>query len=158
MPRLLALAVALLACPLVASAHGLMMSDPKVKDGTVTVEVFYDDDTPGADAKMRVLNLAKEVVLEGTADAKGVWSFPALPPGDYVIRAKTTDGHAAKTDLYVPKPTDPPSEPPAGPTRADLTGPTRWLFAAGGVLLISVAFGIFYLFVRHRERRRATPE
>ena len=154
MTRTLLPLAALLLAPLAASAHGLMMSDPKVKDGTVTVEVFYDDDTPGADAKMRVLNPAKEVVLEGTADAKGVWTFPAPPPGEYVIRAKTDDGHAAKVELQVPRPTDPPADPPAGPTRADLTGPTRWLVAGGGVLLIALGFGIFYLYVRHRERRR----
>lgn len=157
MLRLLAVAAALLA-PLVASAHGLMMSDPKVKDGTVTVEVFYDDDTPAADAKMRVLTLAKEVIVEGTADAKGVWTFPAPPPGDFVIRAKTTDGHAAKTDLHIPKPTDPPSEQPAGPSRADMTGPMRWLVAGIGVVFIGIGFGIFYLYVRHRERRRFPPE
>lgn len=155
--RTLAIAVALLACPLVASAHGLMMSDPKVTDGTVTVEVFYDDNSPAADAKMRMLN-GKEVVFEGTADAKGVWKFPAPPPGDYVVRAKTNDGHAAKTDLHIPKPGDPPAEQPAGPSRADLTGPMRWLVAGIGVVFIGIGFGIFYLYVRHRERRRFPPE
>lgn len=154
MLRTIAATVVLLVCPMMASAHGMLMSDPKVTGGTVTVEVFYDDNTPGAGATMRVFNPANEVVQEGKSDDKGFWSFPAPPPGDYVIRAKTNDGHAAKADLHIPQPSDPPVEPTPGRTRPDLTGPMRWVGVGAGLAVVTAAFGVWYWLGR---RKRSGP-
>lgn len=150
---LLALASVLLV-PLVASAHGMGM-DVKVKGGTVSMAVYYDDDTPGAGAKVKVFNAAKDVVLEGVTDSEGAWSFPAPPPGEYTVRAKTDDGHAAKGAFTIsadPAPADAaPTGPP--PTRADFTGPRRFVMVGGGLLLLCAFFASWYWI----GRRKRTP-
>ncbi len=146
-----ALAVLLL-FPLVASAHGMSM-DVKVSGQSVSIAVFYDDDSPGANAAVKVMNAAKEVVLQGTTDSKGEWTFPAPPPGDYTVRA-VVDGHAAKEPFTIPQVPPPADAPPVETTAAR---PPRLLYVGAGVVGISVVFGLMY-WVSRRKRSIASGE
>lgn len=153
----LALAAVLL-LPLVALAHGMGM-DVKVSRPTVSIAVYYDDDTPGAGAKVKVFNAAKEVILDGTTDDKGEWSFPAPPPGEYTVRAKTDDGHAAKREFTIsadPAPADSP--PNESPTRADFTGPRRLVMLGGGLLVLCALFAGWYWIGRRKGAAGSSVE
>lgn len=146
--RMLAV-VAFVMLPVVASAHGLDMV-LKVADRTVTVTLLFDDDEPCAGATVKVLNAANEVVIEGKSDAKGVWTFPAPAPGDYMVRAKADDGHAAKQPLTITA--DPtPAEQPETPR------PPRLLYLGVGLLGITVVFSLVFWLSR-RKRPTASPE
>ena len=105
------------AAPLVAAvfvmAGGVMAQPPSptsVKGGALAEQVFK-----------------KNQVLKGTTDAKGVWTFPAPPPGVYTVRA-TADGHAAKTTFTIVAPDAPAAE------GAD---PATDLDDAGGLKLVA---------------------
>jgi hypothetical protein len=142
---LVALALVLFA-PLVASAHGLSI-EVKVTGGTVSVELAYSDDSPGAGAAVKVFNAATEVVLEGTTDEKGRWTFPAPPPGEYSVRAKTDDGHAAKRTFTV-------SADPATVADADAPSgyrPPRLLLLGVGLLVLTVGFNVWYWLGRRKR-------
>lgn len=154
------LAVAgLILFPLATLAHGLGM-DARVKGEVVRVEVYYDDDTPGGGADVTVYDANKAVVLEGTTDADGVWSFPAPAAGEYTVRAKTDDGHAAKAFFTVRSATSgeipAESSEPERPSRSEFTGPKRWITAAAGLLLIGAGFTAVYFVIRHRERKKVS--
>ncbi len=133
--------------PLLAFAHGMVM-DVKVSGPTVSIAVTYDDDTPGAGAKVKVLNAAKEVVLEGTTDDQGAWSFPAPPPGEYTVRA-VVDGHAAKQTFTIPD-VPPPADAP--PVESTTVRPPRLLLLGAGVVGIAAVFSLLFLFIRKRTR------
>ena len=60
--------------PTAAFAHGLLVAW-KMQGAKVEVQVFYDDDTDAAKAKVQVLNAKDEVVANGVTDDKGKWSF-----------------------------------------------------------------------------------
>ncbi len=154
----LALAAVLL-LPLVASAHGMAM-DVKVSGQTVSIAVFFDDDTPGAGAKVKVFNAAKGVILEGTTDSSGAWSFPNPPPGEYTVRAKTDDGHAAKAEFTISADPTPADASPTGPppTRADFTGPRRLLMLGGGLVLLCALFAGWYWLGRRKRSPGSSVE
>lgn len=143
---LFTLAVVFLA-PLAAFAHGMSV-DVTVKGGEVTVEVYYSDDTPGSGVPVKVFNTTKEVVLEGTTDEKGKWSFPAPSPGEYSVRAKTDDGHAARQSFTVTA--DPPPADAETPTGFR---PPRLLLLGIGLLVLTVGFNLWYWL----GRRKRTP-
>lgn len=147
--------LAVLFVPLAAEAHGLGVQ-ATVKPGMVRVEVFYDDDTPGSGATVRVFNAANEQILEGTADANGVWEFPAPPPGEYSVRAKTDDGHKSNKETFTVRPADAPP-PPEPTTRAVFTGPLKWLLVAAALAMIGLGFTTFYFFVRAMRTKRTPP-
>lgn len=133
----------------VVSAHGLDMT-LKVADRTVTVTLVFDDDTPCDGAVIKVLSAGGEVVAEGKSDANGVWTFPAPKPGDYTVRAKTEDGHAAKQPLTISA--DPtPAEQPVS------VRPPRLLFLGVGLLGITVVFSLVY-WLSQRKRSSTPPE
>lgn len=113
---------ALLAVATTASAHGVGV-EATLKGAVVHVEAFFDDDTPAADSAVTVTAEGGRTVAEGKTDAKGMWSFPAPPPGTYRVALNAGDGHAAKTTLRVPPPE---SHPPAEATDTLVSdGPTR---------------------------------
>lgn len=147
--RLVAL-LALLTFPAFAAAHGLDLTRT-VANGILTVTLTYDDPDPELQrcrgAVVKVLNTAGEVVAEGKTDDDGVCVLPAPPPGEYTIRAKTDDGHAAKGALTV-------SADPAPPEKVT-TRPPRLLFLGLGILGITAATALFYWF--GRRRRTAGP-
>lgn len=139
MTRFLPALVVVLVLPAAAAAHGLGV-EAKLKAGTLSVEAYFDDDTPAADAKVTVEDESKAVVAEGTTDAKGVWSCAAPKPGKYAVRVDAGDGHKSKATVTVPGAVPPADEPVVvsdGPTRAAFTGPQKWAMAAVGVGLIA---------------------
>jgi hypothetical protein len=130
--------------PAFAAAHGLDLART-LADGKLTVTLTYDDNEPCGGAVVKVLNGAGEVVAEGKSDASGVCVFPAPPPGEYTIRAKTDDGHAAKGALKISD-----DAPPETVT----TRPPRELYLVLGLAGIGVAT---VLFVWLGRRKRAAP-
>ena len=149
---LLTLALLMLA-PLAALAHGMSM-DVSMKDGEVTVELRYDDNTPGAGARVEVFNATKEVVMRGITDEQGKCSFLGLPPGEYSARAKTDDGHAARRSFTVSADSTPTPEVPG----VTMSGPARWIALGVGLVLIAGAFTAFYYFIRRQEAKRTSQD
>src|SRR5947209_2772525 len=99
MRTLLAITVLLVAAS-PAPAHHLHVA-PKVAGDIIRVEAYYDDGTPGQEARV-TLKLGDQLVAEGTTDDDGVWTCPRPKPGTYTVRAETF-GHAAKETLEVPE-------------------------------------------------------
>jgi hypothetical protein len=162
-----ATAVALVfALPSAARAHALG-AEAKLKDGRVTVEAFYDDDTPAKGARVAVTGPDGKAAAEGETDGDGRGAFPAPPAGKYQIVVDAGSGHRKTVALTIPEPTtaaekavapksaagEPPpdvrpGEPGAqaeavtvseGPTRSEFTGPMRLVRLAVGLLLIGGA-------------------
>ena len=146
--------------PLPAHAVG---ADWKIRGDRVDVEVFFDDDTPGRQARIKVRDDANKVVVDGQADDKGMWSFPRPNPGRYQIRVDAGAGHLAVVTLIVPPH---PSAPDAGSAadappsagaapgaaagarpRAEFTR-TPWLAMVAGLLAIAVVSLLFRAFLR----------
>ena len=142
-------AVGLLAFPSLAQAHALG-AEAKLKDGTVYVEAFFDDDSAAIDAKIHVEDEAKKVVAEGRTDKKGRWSFPAPAAGKYRVIVDAGAGHRASVGLTIPgvAATTAPSAPPpdqkkaeelvvSDGTRSEFTG-IPWLKVAIGLGVVSL--------------------
>ena len=124
MKRRKSTAVAVLLAWLLVAAPALahhLGADARVKDGKVVVEAFYDDDSPGRDAKVTLLDDKMKVIEQGRTDAKGRWSCPVPKPGVYAVVVDAGPGHSAKTKLTVPA-EKAPAEPSAPTTK---TGPDR---------------------------------
>lgn len=136
---------ALLFLPAFAAAHGLDMTRT-LANGVLTVTLTYDDDQPCGGAVVKVLNAGGEVVAEGKTDDKGVCVLTAPLPGEYTIRAKTDDGHAAKGALTI-------SADPAPPETVS-TRPPRLLYLGLGLAGIGVATVVFFWLGR---RKRVGP-
>ena len=92
-------------------------------------------------------NAAKEVIAEGTTDERGEWAFPAPPPGEYAVRAKTDDGHAAKGTFSVPD-VPPPSDAPPEPASVR---PPRLLVLGAGLLVVTAVFTGWYWLSRKKR-------
>ena len=170
MLRMALLVVGVVAAPGWASAHAVGV-EAKWKGDRVSVETYYDDDTPAVAAKVRVVAEDGTAVAEGKTDDKGQWSFPTPPPGKYRIAIDAGAGHLAKTTLTIPprelapQPLAAPSSTnesgPAvlpsevvvteGPTRDEMTGPQRWLKAAVGLGLIAALTALARLATRKRH-------
>jgi hypothetical protein len=96
--------MALMAClagggPVRAHALGAQCT---LKGEKVEVEAYYSDNTPGRDAKVLVLDAAKKEVASGRTDDEGRWSFPAPPPGSYLVDVNAGEGHRVKVAITVP--------------------------------------------------------
>ncbi len=161
--------IGVLAVPGWAQAHAVGV-EAKWKGAKVTVETFYDDDTPAVAAKVRVIGEDGAAVAEGKTDDKGQWSFPTPPTGKYRIAIDAGAGHLAKTTLTIPsRETRPPAthagkeavvgaqptnEPGVvvsdGPTREEMTGPQRWIMAGVGLLVIAALTVLARLATRKR--------
>jgi hypothetical protein len=151
-----------LALPAVADAHAIGV-EAKLKGGTVTVEAFYDDNTPAADARIIVTDPAGVAIGEGKTDAKGVWTFSAPPPGQYKVAVDAGAGHRASVALSIPTGSgSPPSTPGAeegesvtvseGPTRYEFTGPMRLVWATIGLAIIGGGTWVLARVVRAVKR------
>ena len=135
-----------------AQAHAVHVQAKQV--GTlVVVEVFFVDDEPATWATVRILDGAETLVAEGETDARGAWSFPAPAPGGYRVVVDAGDGHTAKRSLTIESAVEGAKVVTGGPTREEITGPTRWLLAAAGVALI---VGVSWAWSRLRRRTRAS--
>ena len=130
--------------PGAARAHD-MNATVKVGPESVRVEVYFEDDLPAEFAKVSVTNSAGAEVATGTTDDRGVWTFPALAPGEYVLAAKCI-GHTATVPFSVA------GEPEAAPvsyTGARLNKTVGLTVGAGGLLGVSAVFWL--LRRRYRE-------
>ncbi|QEL16167.1 carboxypeptidase-like regulatory domain-containing protein [Limnoglobus roseus] len=133
--------------PLAGQAHGLDLQ-AKVRDRTVAVSAYYDDDTAAAGATVRVEGENGSVIAEGKMDGDGDWAFPVPPPGRYKISVNAGDGHVARRTITI-APETPLTD---GPTREEFTGPMRWAYAAAGLIAIAgLTFGVQAL-LRRRSR------
>ncbi len=153
-----ALATALLTAPR-AEAHALG-AEVKLSDGKVALEAYYYDDTPARDAKVRVEDGQKQLVVEGRTDAKGHWSFARPQPGRYLIVVDAGDGHRTQLKVTIPGRTssaplpgassgaecpccdEPPavSSAPAPPVKVS-EGPTREEFTGFQALKLGIGLG-----------------
>jgi nickel transport protein len=82
-----------------ASAHDLR-AKVTVADA-VRVEAYFDGDMPAEFADVSVTDAAGAEVLVGKTDERGVWTFPLPKPGEYTLRVKSIDGHAARVVFRV---------------------------------------------------------
>ena len=161
---LIASLVAFLLTPVVALGHGLLVSW-KLAGPKIDVQVFYDDNSDAAKAKVQVLNAKEEVVASGVTDEKGKWSFETPAPGKYVVHADAGAGHRAKKQLDLsgatpapPKekasPESPTPVPPSvtdGPSREELTR-TPWLKILIGMTVIGACSGAFVIAMKVRKK------
>jgi len=125
-----------------ASAHGLGI-EARLQDSTVHIQVYYDDNSPVSNGKLRLLDAANLLLLEGTTNAQGLFSFPSPPVGKYRVEVHVDDGHFAKTTIAIPPPSS--SEPSSenamvsdGLSRADRTGARKWVMALIGLLILAL--------------------
>ena len=84
-----------------AEAHALS-GQCKLVGNSVELEAYFDDDSPAADAKVRVLDGAKTAITEGRTDAKGRWSFPRPAMGKYVVVIDAGAGHRTEIAVTIP--------------------------------------------------------
>jgi len=133
--RYLAVVVICLGFASVSQAHAVGI-DVKLLDGKVTIETYYDDDTPAPDAKVSVFDAANVLISEGKTDPQGVWKFNAPSAGKYEVRVDAGAGHTAKTTFTIPPVAVATASIADGPDRATFTGPMRWVMAAIGLAMI----------------------
>ena len=152
MYRYFAVVVVCLGFASVSQAHAVGI-DVKLLDGKVTIEAYYDDDTPAPDAKVSVFDAANVRISEGKTDTHGVWTFDAPPPGKYEVRVNAGAGHTAKTTFTIP-PVAVAASIVDGPDRAAFTGPMRWVMAAIGL----AAIGSLTFVARWVSRRKKATD
>ncbi len=153
MRRYLAVVVVCLGFASVSQAHAVGI-DVKLRDGKVTIETFYDDDTPAPDAKVTVFDAANALISEGKTDAHGVWIFAAPLAGHYQVRVDAGAGHTAKTTFAIPPVAIETASISDGPDRAAFTGPMRWVMAAIGL----AAIGSLTFVARWASRRKKATD
>ena len=135
--------------PALSRAHGIGL-EVRLAGTRVTLEAFYDDNTPVVDAKTRLLHLEGGVVGEGRTDVQGAWEFQAPPPGRYKVEVRTEDGHFSRTTIAIPEPGAGREEPTTvgakvseGESREDRTGYKKWAKAILGLaVILAGAFGL----------------
>ena len=115
-----------------ASAHGLGI-EARLQDSTVHIQVYYDDNSPVSNGKLRLLDAANLLLLEGT-----------------------TNGHFTKTTIAIPPPSssDASSENAMvsdGLSRADRTGARKWGMAVFGLVVIAAGAMLLQLFFQKRK-------
>ncbi|MFO0810379.1 MAG: hypothetical protein U0746_17280 [Gemmataceae bacterium] len=143
----------------IAHAHGVFV-DCKLRGDNVRVEVYFDDDTPAAQAKLVVQTKDGAEVARGTADDKGVWEFPKPTPGKYVVIADAGQGHRAEQPMHMPTPAAieklggydlnaPEIIVSPGPSRTERVR-FPWLRTALGLAAIAVLAGALWLGLRKR--------
>lgn len=138
-----------------ASAHGLGI-EARLQDSTVHIQVYYDDNSPVSNGKLRLLDAANLLLLEGTTNAQGLFSFPSPPVGKYQVEVHVDDGHFAKTTIAIPPPSssDASSENAMvsdGLSRADRTGARKWVMAVFGLVVIAAGAMLLQWFSQKRN-------
>jgi nickel transport protein len=144
-----------------ASAHALY-AEARLRGDTVTVEVFYSDNTPARDAAVSVRDKGGQEVASGRTDDEGRWSFPRPAAGKYAVTADAGAGHRVSVPITIPTDTVLKTHTPApdevivtgGPTREELTR-FPWLRAALGVAAIGGLAALLWL--AKRGSNRADP-
>jgi hypothetical protein len=146
---------ALLLTPTLAHAHALGVQ-AKMKDGKVTVEVYYDEGSPAGKAKVKLLN-GKDEIATAVTDAEGRCTFDAPAAGKYEIHADAGGGHNAKTTLTILETNGAPTTVSDGPSREEFTS-TPWLKIGIGVSVIGAMCVAFLLASMMRKNGRVEPE
>ena len=142
-----------------AAAHALLV-DCNLRNSKVEVEAFYDDDTPAAKARVKVINADEQMVAGGFTDQNGSWSFAMPAPGKYVVVVDAGAGHRKEKTIEVPARPDesmaPKNEAPIGDEskRDDLTR-IPWLKIAIGLVIIGGLSGAFLLSSMMRKNATA---
>ena len=152
-PRLLGPALlAWLLCPGLACAHALV-AECTLKGGTVEVVAFYDDDSPAAEAVVKLLDGQKQVVARGRTDARGRWSLPAPAPGEYEVVVDAGAGHRAAERVTVPgAAAQAPVRISEGPGQHERAS-GQWVKLLIGLLVIGGLGGAFLLVSRFKKSR-----
>jgi nickel transport protein len=138
-----------------ASGHGLGI-EARLQDSTVHIQVYYDDNSPVSNGKLRLLDAANLLLLEGTTNAQGLFSFPSPPVGKYQVEVHVDDGHFAETTIAIPPPSssDASSENAMvsdGLSRADRTGARKWVMAVFGLVVIAAGAMLLQWFSQKRN-------
>lgn len=150
----LLLAVLLTVCvPNRVLAHALGVTC-RLKGEVVEVEVYYEDDTPAANAKVRVRDAQYNDIATGRTDAQGVWSFSRPAPGTYRVSVDAGGGHRKLIRLTIPEPTV--AAPPASETgdRRETFTAFPWLGVLAGLAIIAALAGGALLVGRLRRHGR----
>lgn len=149
-----------------------------MKDGKVTIDAYYDDDTPATDAKVSLTDAGGKVVLEGRTNETGRWSFPAPAPGKYRVVVDGGAGHRTTVSLAIPAPVHPSAQPTSavspgsaaeeanseaiavseGPTRSEFTGWTRTFWAVIGLLAIALGTWVSMRLLRAAQPKPAEEQ
>lgn len=143
-------------------AHGLG-AECRLRGGQVEVTAYYDDDTPAAGARVRLLDERKQEVVAGRTDAQGRWALPAPAAGKYEVVVDAGAGHRTTRTLTVPAgaaaSTDAERSDPDAPVISD--GPTRaestrfpWGNLGLGLGLIAGGALVVYALARRKIPRR----
>lgn len=145
----------LIGLPTAADAHAVG-AEARLKGDRVEVDAYFDDDTPADDAAVVVTDAGGKNVAAGRTDARGQWSFPTPPGGEYKVAVDAGGGHRVTVALTVPAaPLGAGSVVSGGPTRAEFTGPMRFVWSAVGLAVIGV--GTRAIRGLMRSGRRPTP-
>lgn len=145
-----------------ASAHGLGI-EARLQDSTVHIQVYYDDNSPVSNGKLRLLDAANLLLLEGTTNAQGLFSFPSPPVGKYRVEVHVDDGHFTKTTIAIPPPSssDASSENAMvsdGLSRADRTGARKWVMALIGLLILALGTMALKWFAKKRQQTNSISQ
>lgn len=135
----IAVAAGSLLAPGVARAHA-MSATVEVRPEAVRVVVYFEDDLPAELAAVRVTDAAGAEVASGTADDRGVWSCPPLPPGEYRLTANST-GHVATVSFTVAARAA--GAPPAEFSTTRANRAVGLAVGAGGLLMLSALYWLF---------------
>jgi hypothetical protein len=159
MIRCLALAITtLLLAAGPAAAHALH-AEARLRGDTVTVEVFYSDNTPARDAVVSVQDRDGREVAAGRTDDNGEWSFPRPAAGKYEITADAGAGHRTRAAVTIPTDTALNALAPkpeevvitSGPSREELTR-FPFLRVALGLAAIGVLAALLWLANRSKPK------
>jgi len=142
--------------PLSAGAHGLGI-EARLRAGTLRLEAYFDDNSPVANAQVRLLNRENHLLMEAITDPEGFYSLPAPPPGTYRVEIRGEDGHFAKASLTIPEPPVPDDTLVSeGLTRTDRTGARKWGMAVFGLVLIASGAVVVNWFFNGQKKQPAS--
>jgi nickel transport protein len=130
-----AAAIAVLAWGVVAApawAHALGAT-VRVRDGRLTVEAYFADNTPARDARVTVFDSSDNQLADGRTDDDGRWGVAAPPAGSYRVVVDAGGGHRVRKTITVPAAAgETVSE---GPPREEFTR-FPWPAVAAGLAII----------------------
>jgi hypothetical protein len=124
--------------PIPAWAHALR-ADYSIKDGTIQLEAYFDDDSPARNAQVLLQDDNQKTLTEGNTDAMGVCSLPTPPPGRYFLIVDAGMGHRYKQPIVIA------DEKVAQKTSVSATENTRKEHTGFPFFKVSLGFGIIFL-------------
>jgi hypothetical protein len=134
-----------------AAAHDLGV-DCSPDGDLIKVEVYFDDNTDAASAKIRVL-AAGVLIAEGTADERGHWTFPK-PAGPFVVEVDAGAGHRTRKRFDFSR--EQPSVDKKAGIREEFTR-FRWQGLVIGLAIIAVVGFIAWIGLKRRGVDKPHP-